>query len=141
MNADRVENDLPGSHGDHEDNSGINEARSAVRCRSARVSAAVSPANNATFPMGSIVVQRVAKSLLILIRSGDICRKRAFYPDPNDESSTREVLGTAATIQRFNASTIHVATASFVRCEIQRKNAPGSGSCADSWYFASELPA
>src|SRR5205823_13174494 len=46
-------------------------ARSAVRCRSDRVSAAVSPANNATFPIGSIVVQRVAKSLLILIKRGD----------------------------------------------------------------------
>src|SRR6266480_2552923 len=45
---------------------------SAVRCLSARVSAAVNPANIATFPIGSIVVQRVAKSLLILIRSGDI---------------------------------------------------------------------
>jgi hypothetical protein len=29
----------------------------------------------------------------------------------------------------------------FVRCEIERKNGPGSGSCADSWYFASWLPA
>src|SRR5438045_4553933 len=53
-------------------------ARSAVRRRSARVSEAVSPANNATFPIGSIVVQRVAKSLLILIRSGDICRSVCF---------------------------------------------------------------
>src|SRR4029077_374050 len=47
-------------------------ARSAVRCRSFRVSKAVSPTNNATFPIGSIVVQMVAKSLLILISSGDI---------------------------------------------------------------------
>ena len=53
-------------------------ARSAVQCRSARVSAAVNPANNATFPIGSIVVQRVAKSLLILIKSGDICRSVCF---------------------------------------------------------------
>jgi hypothetical protein len=36
------------------------------------VSAAVSPANNATFPIGSIVVQSVAKSLLILINRGDM---------------------------------------------------------------------
>jgi hypothetical protein len=34
--------------------------------------AAVNPANNATFPIGSIVVQGVAKSLLILIKRGDI---------------------------------------------------------------------
>src|SRR5947207_4007868 len=47
-------------------------ARSAVRCRSDRVSAAVNPANNATFPIGSIVVQSVAKSLLILIKRGDM---------------------------------------------------------------------
>src|SRR5438477_1005635 len=43
-----------------------------------RVSAAVNPANNATFPIGSIVVQSVAKSLLILIKSGDICRSVCF---------------------------------------------------------------
>src|SRR5215472_5360500 len=29
----------------------------------------------------------------------------------------------------------------FVSCEIERKNAPGSGSFADSSYFASGLPA
>src|SRR6267154_5322874 len=53
-------------------------ARNAVRRRSARVSEAVSAANNATFPIGSIVVQMVAKSLLILIKSGDICRSVCF---------------------------------------------------------------
>src|SRR5438067_11193966 len=47
-------------------------ARNAVRRRSAGVSEAVSPANNATFPIGSIVVQIVAKSLLILINRGDM---------------------------------------------------------------------
>jgi hypothetical protein len=36
------------------------------------VSEAVSAANNATFPIGSIVVQIVAKSLLILINRGDM---------------------------------------------------------------------
>jgi len=36
------------------------------------VSEAVSAANNATFPIGSIVVQMVAKSLLILIKRGDM---------------------------------------------------------------------
>src|SRR5207248_3271551 len=49
-------------------------ARRAVRCRSDRVSAAVNPAKIATFPIGSIVVQMVAKSLQILISSGDMCR-------------------------------------------------------------------
>jgi hypothetical protein len=42
------------------------------------VSEAVSAASNATFPIGSIVVQRVAKSLLILINSGDMCRSVPF---------------------------------------------------------------
>jgi hypothetical protein len=48
------------------------QARSAVRCRSGRVSDAVNPAKIATFPIGSIVVQIVAKSLLILINRGDM---------------------------------------------------------------------
>src|SRR5881396_1889356 len=47
-------------------------ARSAVRRRSARVSDAVNPAKIATLPIGSIVVQIVAKSLLILINRGDM---------------------------------------------------------------------
>src|SRR5207248_7900700 len=38
--------------------------------------------NNATFPIGSIVVQIVAKSLLILIKSGDICRSVCFILIP-----------------------------------------------------------
>ena len=37
------------------------------------------PANNATFPIGSIVVQMVAKSLLILIKSGDMFRSTLAY--------------------------------------------------------------
>ena len=47
-------------------------ARSAVRRRSARVSEAVSPANNARVAIGLIVVKSVAKSLLILINRGDM---------------------------------------------------------------------
>src|SRR5437773_10811116 len=47
-------------------------ARSAVRRRSARVSDAVNPAKIATLPIGSIVVQIVAKSLLILMNKGDM---------------------------------------------------------------------
>src|SRR5438046_6442989 len=47
-------------------------ARSAVRRRSARVSDAVKPAKIATLPIGSIVVQIVAKSLLILMSKGDM---------------------------------------------------------------------
>src|SRR5437868_6637530 len=69
---------------------------SAVRCLSARVSAAVNPANNATFPIGSIVVQRVAKSLLILIRSGDMrvltpLHERAMKCETKLESRLRDV--------------------------------------------------
>src|SRR5579885_1235321 len=47
-------------------------ALNAVRRRSDVVSEAVSPANNATLPIGSMVVQTVAKSLLILINRGDM---------------------------------------------------------------------
>src|SRR5436190_22977970 len=60
---------------------------SAVRFLSARVSAAVNPANIATFPIGSIVVQRVAKSLLILIRSGDIFSVCGNHRQPCNLSS------------------------------------------------------
>ena len=73
VNADRVENDLADGHGDHEDDSGVNAQRAAPSdVALSGVSEAVSPAKNATFPIGSIVVQSVAKSLLILISSGDI---------------------------------------------------------------------
>src|SRR5262245_34645028 len=51
------------------------QARSAVQCRSACVNEAVSPAKSARAAIGLIVVKSVAKSLLILIRSGDMCRK------------------------------------------------------------------
>src|SRR6266576_4430436 len=54
------------------------QARSAVQCRSARLSEAVSPAKSAWIAIGLIVVKSVAKSLLILIRSGDICRSVCF---------------------------------------------------------------
>jgi hypothetical protein len=46
-------------------------ARSAVQCRSARLSEAVSPAKSARVAIGLIVVKSVAKSLLILINRGD----------------------------------------------------------------------
>src|SRR5207248_7185408 len=68
---------------------------SAVRCLSARVSAAVNPANIATFPIGSIVVQRVAKSLLILIRSGDIFSVCGNHRQPCNLSSAFQLLVTA----------------------------------------------
>src|SRR6266566_4682677 len=48
------------------------QARSAVQCRSARLSEAVSPAKSARVAIGLIVVKSVAKSLLILIKSGDM---------------------------------------------------------------------
>src|SRR5438094_6197372 len=54
------------------------QARSAVQCRSARLSEAVSPAKSARVAIGFIVVKSVAKSLLILIKSGDICRSVCF---------------------------------------------------------------
>src|SRR2546429_9988696 len=54
------------------------QARSAVQCRSARLSEAVSPAKSARVAIGLIVVKSVAKSLLILIKSGDICRSVCF---------------------------------------------------------------
>jgi hypothetical protein len=41
------------------------EARSAVQCRSARLSEAVSPAKSASVAIGLIVVKSVAKSLLL----------------------------------------------------------------------------
>src|SRR2546430_7608863 len=53
-------------------------ARSAVQCRYGRLSEAVSPAKSARVAIGLIVVKSVAKSLLILIKSGDICRSVSF---------------------------------------------------------------
>src|SRR6266850_344417 len=61
------------------------QARSAVRCRSARVSDAVNPAKIATLPIGSIVVQIVAKSLLILINKGDINNWERLTPEVERE--------------------------------------------------------
>src|SRR5205823_2602740 len=54
------------------------QARSAVECRSARLREAVSPAKSARVAIGLTVVKSVAKSLLILIKSGDICRSVCF---------------------------------------------------------------
>jgi hypothetical protein len=48
------------------------QARSAVQCRSTRLSEAVSPAKSARVAIGLIVVKSVAKSLLILINRGDM---------------------------------------------------------------------
>src|SRR5438445_8211626 len=55
------------------------QARSAVRRRSTRVSDAVNPAKIATLPIGSIVVQIVAKSLLILMSKGDMVNRGTAY--------------------------------------------------------------
>ena len=82
------------------------QARSAVQCRSARLSEAVSPAKSARVAIGLIVVKRVAKSLLILIKSGDICRSVSFYPDTNDVSSASKVVALSIAVFRFNALTI-----------------------------------
>src|SRR5207249_6976863 len=70
-------------------------ARSAVRRRSARVSDAVNPAKIATFPIGSIVVQIVAKSLLILMSSGDIRQVCGNHRRPCNLSSAFNLLVTA----------------------------------------------
>gem|GEM_PF-3389628 len=45
------------------------------------------------------------------------------------------------TMQRFNESPDDSHLSLFVMCEIERKNEPGSGSCADSWYFVFGLRA
>src|SRR5437762_8501126 len=61
------------------------EARSAVQHRSARVSGAVKPAKIATLPIGSIVVQIVAKSLLILMSKGDMVNGERLTPEVERE--------------------------------------------------------
>src|SRR5207248_10248737 len=61
------------------------QARSAVRRRSARVSDAVKPAKIATLPIGSIVVQIVAKSLLILMSKGDMVNGERLTPEVERE--------------------------------------------------------
>src|SRR6266702_3080587 len=60
-------------------------ARSAVRRRSARVRDAVNPAKIATLPIGSIVVQIVAKSLLILMSKGDMMSGERLTPEVERE--------------------------------------------------------
>src|SRR5439155_20811046 len=60
-------------------------ARSAVRRRSARVSDAVNPAKIATLPIGSMVVQIVAKSLLILMSKGDMVNGEPLTPEVKRE--------------------------------------------------------
>src|SRR6266496_4346712 len=60
-------------------------ARSAVRRRSARVRDAVNPAKIATLPIGSIVVQIVAKSLLILMSKGDMVNEERVTPEVERE--------------------------------------------------------
>jgi hypothetical protein len=64
------------------------------------VSAAVSPAKSATFPIGSIVVQSVAKSLLILINRGDMSKcALSFYT--NDDSTASESCRQRLAIKRL----------------------------------------
>src|SRR6266403_3050505 len=60
-------------------------ARSAVRRRSARVRDAVNPAKIATLPIGSMVVQIVAKSLLILMSKGDMVNGERLTPEVERE--------------------------------------------------------
>src|ERR1700757_810109 len=129
------------------------QARSAVQCRSARVNEAVSPAKSARVAIGLIVVKRVAKSLLILINRGDMVDLRWRFKQTADQRPDKATVGhswmermsifircNGLTIQRFTRRK-PLDQSSSVRCEIEHKNAPGSGSCADSWYFASGLRA
>src|SRR3984893_16209481 len=60
-------------------------ARSAVRRRSARVRDTVNPAKIATLPIGSMVVQIVAKSLLILMSKGDMVNGERLTPEVERE--------------------------------------------------------
>src|SRR6266576_3571878 len=69
------------------------QARSAVQCRSARVSEAVSPAKSARVAIGLIVVKSVAKSLLILINRGDMGLRT---PYTKNGSSARQSWGARA---------------------------------------------
>ena len=69
-NPNGVENNLPSTL--RQDDSGVEHSAQGGAVPFRRVSAAVNPAKIATFPIGSIVVQIVAKSLQILISSGDI---------------------------------------------------------------------
>src|SRR6266550_502792 len=69
------------------------QARSAVQCRSARLSEAVSPAKSARVAIGLIVVKSVAKSLLILINRGDMGLRT---PYTKNGSSARQSWGARA---------------------------------------------
>src|SRR5438045_4123107 len=86
------------------------QARSAVQCRSARLSEAVSPAKSARVAIGLIVVKSVAKSLLILIKSGDICRSVCFILIRMTYQARAKLLRSASLrclpLQRFNDSTL-----------------------------------
>src|SRR4029450_4071929 len=68
-------------------------ARSAVRRRSAGVSDAVSPAKIATLPIGSMVVQIVAKSLLILMSKGDMVNEERLTPEVERERGKVTTVG------------------------------------------------
>jgi hypothetical protein len=69
------------------------QARSAVQCRSARVNEAVSPAKSARVAIGLIVVKSVAKSLLILIRSGDMENVRCRFKQAADQRRDKATVG------------------------------------------------
>ena len=52
----------------------------------------MSPANNATFPIGSIVVQSEFQILADLDQKRRNMSERVFYPDTDDVSSTSKVV-------------------------------------------------
>jgi hypothetical protein len=51
--------------------------------------------------------------------------ERVFYPDTNDVSSTSKVVALSIAVFRFNASTLHVATASLIRTADQVRGKVG----------------
>src|SRR5437764_12737212 len=67
------------------------QAPSAVQCRSARLSEAVSPAKSARVAIGLIVVKSVAKSSSLDQKRRHMS-ERVFYPDTDDVSSTSKVV-------------------------------------------------
>src|SRR6266478_5780428 len=82
-------------------------ARSAVRRRSARVRDAVNPAKMATLPIGSMVVQIVAKSLLILMSKGDMVNGERLTPEVERERGKVATWGEADGVasRHFNIRT------------------------------------
>src|SRR6266481_5410873 len=102
-------------------------ARSAVRRRSARVSDAVNPAKIATLPIGSIVVQIVAKSLLFLMSKGDMV---------NGERLTQEVEQERAKVTTLKRRRSPLVRFPSVWIDPYRRKRSKSRSENESYYYA-----